>query len=180
MGNRRLIDKAGATTGFVLISSCLLLAACGEISYKRGASAGDLAQAKLECSASSAPAAIEACLETKGWLVADMGKDALLNEADPVIQATYQGDQRTPTVSNKPSEMPKPGGTPTQPKDPMDVFVINSWWKAGQGPQALQADSAACVAELGQAHQPDASYQKATRGLLRCMRKHGWYALQGR
>ena len=178
MTRMQLISNARVGMGWALVAGCLLLAGCGEFSYKRGANAGDLAQAKQECESSAAPAVMAACLESKGWLVGNFDQATALDEEDPVVQATYQDDPRGPAADSKPEETPTPATTASPEKNPLDVFHVSSWWKAGQGAAALHADAAACVADLGEAHRPDPSYQKVTRGLLHCMRGRGWYALQ--
>ncbi|WP_137719169.1 hypothetical protein [Methylobacillus flagellatus] len=206
---------------------CLQLAACGEFSYKRGASAGDLQQAKNRCESqykqsATQAAEVERCLAAEGWVVKDFDKD------DPVLSVMFTDNQRAPgpvtsyerreanipalPATNPASEPGDPApsnpgkaatvaasattlatpaatkapATPTAPaaapapKDPLDIFLISSWWKVGGGPDALKADTDACVATLGEAHRPDRTTLKTTRGLLLCMRDRGWRALQAK
>jgi hypothetical protein len=56
---------------FLLMASVLFLASCGELSYKRGATAGDLARDKAACSAQPATA-YQACMVAKGWSVQNL------------------------------------------------------------------------------------------------------------
>lgn len=205
---------------------CLQLAACGEFSYKRGANAGDLQQAKSRCESqykqsATQAAEVERCLAAEGWVVKDFDKD------DPVLSVMFTDNQRGPgpvtsyerreadipalPASNPASEPgdlaasdPAPSNpgkaqtvagsattlatppasvtpaAPPAPKDPLDIFLISSWWKVGGGPDALKADTDACVTTLGEAHRPDRTTLKTTRGLLLCMRDRGWRALQAK
>lgn len=167
----------------VLLLTIFSLTGCGEFAYKRGAGAADLNKAQLGCQAqSSDPAAIEACLEKEGWTVQKL--DAL-GELDPVAVITPNPDNRSPGVTSlaaAQAQVADPAGTnaPKKPADPLDVFKISSWWKMGGSTDQLNGALNACVATLGESHRPDPLAQRATRGLLLCMRQSGWYGLQGR
>lgn len=80
---------------FVIISS-LLLSACGDLSYKRGASYQDLDKDKLACAASIPPSkpvahinekeaakntdeVIKQCLQARGWAVQNLGESHMLS-----------------------------------------------------------------------------------------------------
>ena len=81
---------------------------------------------------------------------------------------------RTVTPSAPPEKPPAP------PKDPMDIFLVSSWWKIGKGPDALKTDTNECVSRLGEQHRPDSATLRTTRGFLICMREKGWRALQAK
>jgi len=67
------------TTAALLMSTLLLtLSACGEFSYKRGASATDFQQGKKSCTAEyTTEADIESCLAKSGWIVVGVDKPLL-------------------------------------------------------------------------------------------------------
>ncbi|WP_148042264.1 hypothetical protein [Pseudomethylobacillus aquaticus] len=226
---RAVALSVGRALALVSAVLCLQLAACGEFSYKRGASAGDLQQAKSRCErlytqSATQAAEVERCLAAEGWVVKDFDKD------DPVLSVMFTDNQRAPgpvtsyerreaDIPARPATSPasEPGdlaasdpassnpgkaqtaadsattlatpaapATPSAPaaapapKDPLDIFLISSWWKVGGGPDALKADTDACVTTLGEAHRPDRTTLKTTRGLLLCMRDRGWRALQAK
>lgn len=178
-GNKGLRVCAGG----VLTASCLLLASCGEFSFKRGAGVADLEMAKRQCAAESGGAGLAACLKRQGWIVGNLQKPAL-DEDEPVLRATYREDPRGPAAAEPSATAPAsktPANQPAPPpvaSNPLDIYRVNSWWKAGGSPAALEADTAQCVRMLGEAHRPDRTSGNSTRGLLHCMRGHGWYALQ--
>jgi len=161
------------------IAACsLLLAGCGEISYKRGASGAELQDAQTACKSAASREAYESCMDERGWTI------ARLDELNPVATIAYTPDSRSPVAAASAAPAPDIPAVPAtgaaQPAapDPMDIYVISSWWKIGGSPQALKKDIDACVAELGEAHRPPADRRQATRGLLLCLRKQGWYGLQ--
>lgn len=143
----------------------LLLAGCGgEISYKRGASAQDFQNEKQRCeNVSSNETELDQCLQKQGWLV--------VNPDKPLIPLS-RGETKTISVASDAME-----DTAGQPADPMEQLSINSWWRAGAGPQKLMQDSEACTAKLGEPHSPKANMSLVTRALLSCMQNEGWAAL---
>ena len=170
----------------------LLLAAlssgCGELAYKRGATSGDLESAKKTCREQGSAAAYEKCMAASGWTVQNLSQIEPL-DADPVIEASViPSDRRIENaISAAPGERhadtpTASGATPaaTRKPDMLDTFKISSWWKAGSGASSLEADTQACVAQLGEAHRPVQTQptQTATRGLLLCMKAKGWSALR--
>lgn len=84
--------------------------------------------------------------------------------------------------ARKPGENTAKNKAEKKVTDPMDIFLVSSWWKIGKGADGLKTDMDQCVAKLGPAHAPDMTGKtaKATRGLLLCMRDLGWKALQAR
>jgi len=159
---RQSIQTLGAMW---VMSSMLLLAGCGgEFSYKRGATAKDFQSEKQRCeNASSDEKEIDECLQKQGWLV--------VNENKPLIPLS-RGESKTISVADDAM-----AETDDKPVDPLEQLQVNSWWRAGAGPQKLMTDSEACTAELGKAHSPKANMSLVTRGLLGCMQKKGWAAL---
>lgn len=123
---------------------------------------------------------------------------------DPVIEATYSPDNRAPvsksaekkalqkTVPEKVStanpanamaqldETAQKNAVQKRKADPMEIIIVNSWWKIGNTASTLNGDIQACVTELGEIHRPDPALQKTTRGLLGCMQKRGWKALRAK
>jgi len=56
-----------------VLIAILLLSACGELAYKQGASATDLASTKKACRAkNSSNLAIEKCMTENGWVVKNL------------------------------------------------------------------------------------------------------------
>lgn len=205
----------------ITFSSALLLQACGEFSYKRGASFNDLNQAKRDCQSTHKTAdRVEQCLAEKGWVVRNFDdEDPVMTieaaesshgmakapeasrshaRAEPLTEgseanaaADQDSTEATPTTdtASATSQAASPETTTTsgtkqpatpKPKDPLDIFLVSSWWKMGAGAAALKTDTETCVAKLGEVHRPDPVSLKTTRGLLICMRDKGWYALQAK
>ncbi len=175
------------TTATLLLSS-LLLGACGQFSYKRGAGAAELNQAQQTCQAGVADrATVEQCLEKNGWVVKN------LDDFDPVATIMPTTDNRgsidsapadkeapAAPVASSGSATPAASAPAKKPANIMDEFKISSWWKLGGTTAQLNTALDECVAKLGEAHKPDSANQKATRGLLLCMREGGWHGLQAR
>jgi len=176
-----------------LMLLALLLSGCGELAYKRGATSGDLETAKKACREKGSDTAYQRCMADNGWAVQNLGRMEPL-DVDPVAEASViPGDRRienepTATPGEQHADLPIAFGPP-QPApaaagkpDMMDTFKVSSWWKAGSGASSLEADTNACVAQLGEAHRPVQTQQtqKATRGLLLCMKAKGWSALHAK
>lgn len=166
----------------------MMLAGCGEISYKRGAGPSELQAAQAECKGASTRDGYEKCMDQRGWTVQQMEDlDPVSDkDLDPVAQIAYSPDHRSPeatatatetgesSVSAKESvqESAKPAPNLT------DIYNISSWWKMGGSPALLKQDINACVTELGELHRPPSDQRQATRGLLLCLKKQGWHGLQ--
>jgi len=71
-----------------------------------------------------------------------------------------------------------PASKPAKVTSPLDIYVVSSWWKMGSNPKSLEMDTNACVASLGEAHQPNPKTQQVTRGFVVCMFEKGWKALK--
>lgn len=180
----RTLRNAGA----VLLLAALF-GGCGELAYKRGATSNDLEIAKKACREQGSDAAYERCMADHGWSVQNLGRMEPL-DVDPVVEASViPSDRRIENVGTFTPATPrtdKPAGpgssVPAPPRKPdmLDTFTVNSWWKAGSGAGGLEADTHACVAQLGETHRPVQAQhaQTATRGLLLCMKAKGWSALR--
>lgn len=177
-----------------LLLAALLLSGCGELAYKRGASAGDLEAAKKSCQAKiSNPAEVEKCMAVNGWGVQNLDRMEPL-DADPVVEATaLPSDRRIENAASLPpakqaAENPVPALSAASPAatnvkkapDMMDTFKVSSWWKTGSSAASLKADTEACVARLGEAYRPDNQTQYVTRSLLLCMKEKGWSGLRAK
>ena len=166
----------------------LLLAACGEIAYKRGASASDLDKTKKACVAQdSSKTAVEKCMADNGWVVQNLESSepiaTMQNEPDPVIEASVTTDNRQTKklgISSNNVTGNKAVNTPEnkKPANPMDTFKIGSWWKLGGDAGNLKSSIQECVTTLGEAFQPESQTKKVTRGLLLCMKDKGWHGLR--
>ena len=75
MFQKRIFNKTLAITTMGILS--LSLSACGEFSYKRGASVRDFQQEKNVCAASTnTEAQTKKCLKENGWIVLDLDNKA--------------------------------------------------------------------------------------------------------
>jgi hypothetical protein len=184
MGNRIMKITRGivvSLTGAAL----LLLNGCGEVGFKMGAGAGALEADQKACKESGVgPAAYKACMNGKGWTIADLdaGPSSTYIPPKPVEGASPVSGGTTPAPSGvvpmAPAETPwmKPSApvaaTAPSPTDPMTPVPVTAWVKFGGGdPKDSIAD---CVKTLGPAHAPDKAHKTVTVALLSCMRDHGW------
>lgn len=191
-----MIDFAPTKTfcgACALALATMLFSGCGELAYKRGATSGDLESAKKTCREKGSDAVYEKCMADSGWTVQNLGRMEPL-DADPVIEASViPSDRRienatSATPGERHAEMPSASGSAqpspaaTHKPDMLDTFKVSSWWKAGSGASSLEADTDACVGQLGEAHRPVQTQQTqtVTRGLLLCMKAKGWSALRAK
>ncbi|MDP2248705.1 MAG: hypothetical protein Q8J65_11275 [Nitrosomonadales bacterium] len=182
---------------YLILMTCIGLSACGEFSYKRGASATDLQQTKQACQTKfQEESAVEKCLAENGWIVRDFEKEdplmavsfvdnnRMLDQGKSETEVTEKDSGSTSNSGSSESQgnlpQAKTNGQPAKPKDPMDIFLVSSWWSIGKGPEALKVDTNECVAKLGEEHRPDSVSLKTTRGFLICMREKNWRALQAK
>lgn len=177
----------------------LSMTGCGELSYKRGASAQDLDATKKSCRSAGSDQAIEKCLEDNGWVVTKLddidlfatasvtpdhrnpGGDAARSNAPKTAAAEPVEPSNSPPASADPGRKPPAieGGTAyAPPASPLDVYKVSSWWKLGAGREVMEADTSDCVTQLGDAHKPDNKTQRVTRGFVVCMHTKGWKALR--
>jgi len=168
-------------SGGILLLAALLLGGCGELAYKRGASASDLEAAKKSCREKGLdPAAIEKCMGDRGWVVQNLSRMEPL-DADPVAEASViPSDRRIENAASAKPGTIQPATTVKKTPEMTDTFKVSSWWKIGGGAADLKADTEACEAKLGEAHRLDSQTQLATRGLLLCMKDKGWSGLRAK
>lgn len=180
----------------LLLAMPLLISSCGEFAYKRGAGANDLASDKRTCEAISGDhIKIEQCMQDKGWTVQklddlDPFATASVNPDNRVISPdtnTYTKNTTLPDGGKVESSTQTTGGstsntakiaTPASAVDPLDKFIISSWWKIGGSAESLQVAINDCVTTLGEAHRPNPTTNEATRGLGVCMKDKGWRGLK--
>ena len=189
-----------------LIAIATVITACGEFSYKRGANVAQLENTRQSCQAKGNDEAVKKCMEDSGWMIKKLDSFEIFTEAEPeneeqsevvaaenaselttenvqksgVTQAVVADKQQTNIESStkpnaKPSAKPK---TKVAPSNPLDTFVVSSWWKSGVRPDAFQVDSNMCVEKLGEAHKPIGKTQTVTVGFISCMNEKGWKALK--
>jgi hypothetical protein len=174
-----------------------LLNACGEISYKRGATVQDLEQAHRACRGSQ-ESELSGCLEKHGWklqkfdhdpLFAEVSIDSNQQRSDPKkMRESYTPvetnqdkvaaiDQADNTTSH--NRIPAKHDPSSQINtDPNQTYQINSWWKLGGTPLHLSNDQTQCASTLDKTHQPNYKEQLFTRAFVTCMREKGWRALR--
>lgn len=153
------------TPTLFLICSPLLLAACGEVAYKLGASPEALQAAQLSCRAGPLP--YPECMSRQGWTLVDM---AALNPGLG-FAATADNRQAAQTVAEQKTDAPQPA--------PDALVTVAAWWKFGAGPESLRAALADCApAGTGQGSH-DQGY-RITGAQLACMRQAGWHGQMAR
>ena len=180
---------------FVLIIAIAIgLNACGEFSYKRGANVAQLEQTRQSCQAKHTDADIEKCMEANGWMIQKLDSFEILTvtSANADEQYTEQiknieheksmvsGENTTTPDNAKNAETTKPV-KPAKKKavsNPLEHFVVPSWWKTGVKPDSFKTDSNACVDKLGEAHKPDGKTQTVTFAFIGCMAEKGWKAFK--
>lgn len=171
------------TQRLLCIVAISLLVACGELAYKRGAGVADLHSAQQACrSQDGGQLAIEKCLQQNGWFVQNLDQLSPLASISPLDNREIAGRRNASQTGSPNGNAVAAAGTETavKPADPMESFLISSWWKIGSGPDELKLAIHACSTASGEAHRPliEASATRVTRGLLLCMREQGWHALQ--
>lgn len=187
---------------FAVMILVALLAACGDVTFKRGAGPGAMAADERSCRASAPDdAGFAACMRERGWFVALSGEDATTSSAaDRWLEARddVQAADAMPQADSVP-QAPAPAASVTRPSgdddepapsvpapvplvapakpafDPLAEDTVASWWKLGGSAAALDDAIADCVAELGVAHRPDPGARRVTAGLRACLRAEGWF-----
>jgi len=155
------VNKQKGLTVLLFSTVFLHLNGCGEISYKRGAGPADFQQEKKICSSDyKTEDSIEKCLEKNGWIIVGIDKPLITKTPANQAESTISENEQSPEQVTL---------------DPLEKIPTGSWWKAGASTDALMADSKACVAELGDAHQTENNMSLVTRGLISCMSDKGWY-----
>lgn len=172
-------------TGLAFLAATALLASgCGEIAYKTGAGADALQSDQQSCKAAGGgAAAYKACMNGKGWAIADLdaGASGTYIPPKPVPGAPPpMAPAETPWMAAPTNPMPGMAPPPapaaaTPAADPTRPVPVTAWVKFGSGDPKDAMD--ACVASLGPAHAPDKTHKTITVALLSCMRDHGWRGL---
>lgn len=180
---------------FVLIMAITMgLSACGEFSYKRGASVAQLENTRQACQAKHTDADIQKCMEANGWTIQKLDSFEIMtetsanNEEQTVEQIQLAESERSVIFDEKTTTHDKPKNSDTGKLiklvkktatfNPLDTFVVPSWWKTGVKPDSFKSDSNACVDKLGEAHKPDGKTQTVTFAFIGCMAEKGWKAFK--
>ena len=74
---------------------------------------------------------------------------------------------------------PKEPAAEEAPLDPNTKINVSSWWKLGGTAADLDRAVAACVEELGAAHEPNPAVTEVTVALKDCLRAKKWIAVGG-
>ena len=90
-----------------LVVMLFMATGCGEIAYKQGASAKDYEATKKSCKSAGDDAAVEKCLEDKGWAVQNLGTIGL-PDSELFATATVSDDNRNPVSALKDAKKNKP------------------------------------------------------------------------
>jgi hypothetical protein len=164
-------------------AALLLLTACGEVGFKMGAGAGALEADQASCKqAGGGPAAYKACMNAKGWTIADLDAapsstyvppkpvaGSAMTTSAPMAMPSSPGSPAMPATSTA-----TPMETAPPPTDPMTPVPVTAWVKFGGG--SPDDSIATCVSTLGPAYAPDKVHKTVTVALLACMRGQGWRA----
>lgn len=178
MFQKRIFNKTLAITTMGILS--LSLSACGEFSYKRGASVRDFQQEKNVCAASTnTEAQTKKCLKENGWIVLDLDNKANEEAAKTgspankaVIHGSYTKSSPDQFIAEKTTDAEiEPAPLPTDPLQPVGV---SSWWKAGAGPDQLLAEGQVCKDGLSKEHPINGNFSQVTVGFIECMAEKGW------
>ncbi len=94
--------------------------------------------------------------------------------AAPVAPATTGGAK---PVGSVPAQPMAPAAK--KPLDPLTKLTVSSWWKLGGTTADLERAVAACVDELGAAHQPNVGPTEVTVALRDCLRGKKWFPVGG-
>lgn len=143
----------------------VVLSACGELSFKRGAGADAFRDAQQSCQRGSTPYAD--CMAQQGWTLVDMGA------LNPSLSVTPVADNRQAGASR---------GEVTATFNalaPDAIVTVASWWKFGANADGLRAALIDCARQLGLPQElvsgSDGKGYRVTGAQLRCMGQAGWY-----
>jgi hypothetical protein len=170
----------------IILPLLMLFSACGELSYKRGASNQDLENARRMCKSSEDEQSVEACLKNNGWAVQklddlDLFAIPSVNPDNRAIPTSKPSTYTSSSAVNSASD-PSAAATTTAAKpiehSPDEIFSIGSWWKIGGSDSQLKSDINQCVSSLGEAHRPSVAEQKYTYAMVVCLHNKGWKALK--
>lgn len=185
-----------------LMAITVVLNACGEFSYKRGANVAQLEKSRQACQTKGSEDAVEKCMKDNGWTIQKLDSFEIFSEAElkmdekNEVLATENSSETSienaqkmttsqPNVADKPQTVLKTKAKPstnstssTALGNPLQTHVVSSWWKIGAKPDAFKSDSNMCVEKLGEAHKPVGQTQTVTVGFISCMNGKGWKALK--
>ncbi|MDP2101829.1 MAG: hypothetical protein Q8J59_07175 [Methylotenera sp.] len=185
----------------LLLALALLMSACGEVSYKRGATVRDLEQAKKSCAKEGDESAQLECLRQQGWMISPANDIDLFAQASVTENQSHakpvpvSDEMATESSTFAPSPTPaqlsvelkavaqkdnviKPKTPQAAPVNDNTKYKISSWWKLGGSAEMMKKDMGTCAATLGAEHQPDTIAQLFTRGFVVCMYQQGWKGLK--
>jgi hypothetical protein len=163
----------------------VMLTGCAEVSFKRGGSAADFDADKSACQQAIAGTgeSLAECMEGRGWFLHQFADDA----ADDVSETTESagdpdagvatGDVGT-SAAGASTEPEAPVAKKKRSKAATRPAPIGTWFKLGAAPGALEADQAACVAELGEEHRIRSASQPVSPAMRACMKQRGWFGLE--
>lgn len=168
---------------YVTYLGCLLvLSGCGgEFSYKRGAQVNELNMAKSDCSSQyESKSEIDNCLKNAGWITVDFNSANDSNEEFflETLSTTHTNNENDPVVTAEKakSQISEQQDKKTY-KDPTERIKVNSWWKAGAGPDQLKADGKYCLETLGDEHYINSNMSEVSIGIAKCMQQNKWRLL---
>jgi hypothetical protein len=149
-----------------LLMCTFLLAACGDVAFKRGGSATDFEAAQHRCADKEGDAAsYRACLEEAGWTTKNWDIDSVSDRSVSASQAPKPVEASAPI--SKTSDKIAPASAPSAIE--ATLYRVNAWWKTGGSADALNLALAACT---------DSSSHGASvvsRAMLDCMAARGWH-----
>lgn len=162
----------------------LSICACGELSYKRGATVSQLENTRKVCQVKNPDNDIQQCLKENGWSVQKLDSFEILTDfntdtPEKTVEPTPLETNEVAVQSNqKKSEVVKQstGRKKMVATNPSDTFIVPSWWKTGVKPDSFKVDSNACVEKLGDTHKPEYKTQTVTFAFIGCMSEKGWKA----
>lgn len=181
---------------FLLVLCPLVLCGCQQMAWKAGASADDFKRDEQICREQGRDDSdVAQCLRDKGWSLASFSTPADGGEVIPAPEeanAATAPDNPSPlteSVSPQPAPSSQAGNKAdpvaikneksAAPINPLQRQSVQTWWKAGAHAADFQIDAERCLTQLGEQHTPDYAKRLYTRGMVSCLREHGWYAGSG-
>lgn len=170
----------------LIVLVTLSICACGELSYKRGAPVGQYENTRKACQEKSPIRDIQQCMQENGWsvqqldsleIMTDFNTEPAQKKMDPSTtldkEAAIQSNQKNSEFVTQSTSIKK-----AVTSNPLDKFVVPSWWKTGVNSDSFRVDSEACVEKLGVDHQPEYKTQTVTYAFISCMIEKGWVAFK--
>jgi len=163
---------------FLAVLCLAALSGCAAVTFKRGASADQMAGAERDCrSATQDDAAYAECMRQQGVFVS--GSGAAAGAATPAAIVELPGAVATPAATESeagvaPMAAPTPVAPPAAPVDPLRRIDVSSWWKLGGTVDSLGNAVTLCVGKLGPQHQPNMAVTEVTQAMYDCLHEAGW------